>query len=120
MRSVPQIERYYDQFLLKLPSLRDKGRLFCAHWEIVERKGWNPRKYISLPVLDGARVAQLKLRSVLSNHDLTKVRRVRDIGCGPGTNTRHFLSCDYLGIDFFNEEIQSPAPSGGCTSPTAS
>jgi SAM-dependent methyltransferase len=64
--------------------------------------------------------AQLKLRPVLSNHDLTKVRRVRDIGCGPGTNTRHFLSCDYLGIDFFNEEIQSPAPSGGCTSPTAS
>jgi SAM-dependent methyltransferase len=51
--------------------------------------------------------AEPKLRPVLGNNDLTKVRRVLDIGCGPGTNTRHFLNCDYLGIDFNEEYISS-------------
>jgi SAM-dependent methyltransferase len=51
--------------------------------------------------------AEPKLRPVLTNNDLTKVGRVLDIGCGPGTNTRHFLNCDYLGIDFNEEYISS-------------
>jgi SAM-dependent methyltransferase len=51
--------------------------------------------------------AEPKLRPVLSNNDLTTVRRVLDIGCGPGTNTRHFLNCDYLGIDSNEEYISS-------------
>jgi SAM-dependent methyltransferase len=35
----------------------------------------------------------------LAHNDLRSVRRVLDVGCGPGTNTRHFPSSDYLGID---------------------
>jgi len=40
-----------------------------------------------------------KLRPVLDQNELTKVRRVLDVGCGPGTNTAHFRHADYLGID---------------------
>lgn len=40
-----------------------------------------------------------KLRPVFEENDLTKVRRVLDVGCGPGTNTAYFRHADYLGID---------------------
>jgi SAM-dependent methyltransferase len=43
--------------------------------------------------------ADKKLAPVLRNNDLSKVRRVLDVGCGPGTNTRHFSASDYLGVD---------------------
>ena len=33
----------------------------------------------------------------------TKVRRVLDVGCGPGTNARRFVGADYVGIDI-NEQ----------------
>ncbi len=40
-----------------------------------------------------------KLAPVLSHNDLGRVRRVLDVGCGPGTNTAYFARSDYLGID---------------------
>jgi SAM-dependent methyltransferase len=46
-----------------------------------------------------APVAERKLAPVLAHNDLRSVRRVLDVGCGPGTNTHHFRHADYLGID---------------------
>jgi SAM-dependent methyltransferase len=43
--------------------------------------------------------ADRKLAPVLARNDMAKVRRVLDVGCGPGTNTAYFASADYLGID---------------------
>lgn len=44
--------------------------------------------------------AEQKLAPLFAHNDLRTVRRVLDVGCGPGTNTHHFASADYLGIDF--------------------
>lgn len=43
--------------------------------------------------------AERKLAPLLGRIDLPRIRRVLDVGCGPGTNARHFLQCDYLGVD---------------------
>ena len=43
--------------------------------------------------------AELKFAPILAHNDLSRVRRVLDVACGPGTNTRHFAGADYLGID---------------------
>lgn len=43
--------------------------------------------------------ARAKLEPVFQYNDLRTVRRVLDLGCGPGTNTPHFAHCDYLGLD---------------------
>jgi SAM-dependent methyltransferase len=43
--------------------------------------------------------AELKFAPILAHNDLTRVRRVLDVGCGPGTNTHHFAGAGYLGID---------------------
>ena len=43
--------------------------------------------------------AERKLAPLLAHADLRRVRRVLDVGCGPGTNTHHFTGADYLGID---------------------
>ena len=43
--------------------------------------------------------AQQKLRPLLRHNDLSRVRRVLDVACGPGTNTPMFAHTDYLGID---------------------
>jgi SAM-dependent methyltransferase len=40
-----------------------------------------------------------KFRPILAHNDFGAVRRVLDVGCGPGTNTAQFAACDYLGID---------------------
>lgn len=40
-----------------------------------------------------------KLTPLLEHNDLRNVRRVLDVGCGPGTNTKLFAQTDYLGID---------------------
>jgi SAM-dependent methyltransferase len=40
-----------------------------------------------------------KFAPVLKRNDLSRARRVLDVACGPGTNTRHFAHADYLGID---------------------
>lgn len=43
--------------------------------------------------------ASAKLRPFLRHANLPKVRRLLDVGCGPGTNARAFESVDYVGID---------------------
>lgn len=43
--------------------------------------------------------ADQKFAPILAHNDLSRVRRVLDIGCGPGTNAKHFTHAEYLGID---------------------
>ena len=40
-----------------------------------------------------------KFAPILRNNDLGTVRRVLDVGCGPGTNCPYFDHTDYLGLD---------------------
>ena len=40
-----------------------------------------------------------KLAPVLRHNDVSAVRRVLDVGCGPGTNTARFAHADYVGVD---------------------
>jgi SAM-dependent methyltransferase len=40
-----------------------------------------------------------KLEPLLRHNDISRVRRVLDVGCGPGTNTAVFAHADYVGID---------------------
>lgn len=48
-----------------------------------------------------------KLAPFLGHVDPARLSRVLDVGCGPGTNTRHFLHCDYLGIDINPAYVES-------------
>jgi SAM-dependent methyltransferase len=43
--------------------------------------------------------ADAKLAPVLADTDFLQAHRVLDVGCGPGTNTRHFQRAEYLGLD---------------------
>jgi SAM-dependent methyltransferase len=43
--------------------------------------------------------AERKFAPVRAHNDIGRIRRVLDVGCGPGTNTHHFAHADYLGID---------------------
>jgi SAM-dependent methyltransferase len=43
--------------------------------------------------------ARQKLAPVLRHNDLSAVRRVLDVGCGPGTNADAFAHVDYVGVD---------------------
>jgi len=47
-----------------------------------------------------------KFAPVLAHNSLDRVRRVLDVACGPGTNTKYFAGVDYLGIDFNERYIQ--------------
>lgn len=51
--------------------------------------------------------AEQKLRPIRVHTDLSRVRRVLDVGCGPGTNTALFSGADYLGIDINDSYIES-------------
>jgi len=43
--------------------------------------------------------AEDKFAPVLARNDMQRVQRVLDVGCGPGTNARHFANASYTGID---------------------
>lgn len=43
--------------------------------------------------------AEAKFAPVLRHNDLDGVRRVLDVGCGPGTNAPKFAKAEYVGID---------------------
>ncbi len=49
--------------------------------------------------------AEQKFAPVLAHNDLSRVRRVLDVACGPGSNTHHFAGSDYLGLDFNSRYI---------------
>lgn len=50
--------------------------------------------------------AEQKFAPVLAHNDLSRIKRVLDVGCGPGTNTHHFAQSDYLGIDLNQRYIR--------------
>jgi SAM-dependent methyltransferase len=43
--------------------------------------------------------AERKFAPVLAHNNLRQVRRILDVGCGPGTNAHHFAHTSYVGID---------------------
>ena len=43
--------------------------------------------------------AEQKLAVLWRHNARSDVRRVLDVGCGPGTNAPHFRGCEYLGLD---------------------
>ncbi len=47
-----------------------------------------------------------KFVPVVQHNVLHRVRRVLDVACGPGTNTKYFTDADYLGIDFNERYIR--------------
>lgn len=51
--------------------------------------------------------AEAKFAAIRRHNDLSRARRVLDVGCGPGTNTHHFGGADYLGIDINPQYIEA-------------
>ena len=49
--------------------------------------------------------ADKKLAPVLSRQDMSRVRRVLDVACGPGTNAGYFSGVDYVGVDINDRYI---------------
>jgi SAM-dependent methyltransferase len=47
-----------------------------------------------------------KFAPIVEHNDLRGVRRVLDVGCGPGTNADQFQHADYLGIDWNERYIR--------------
>jgi SAM-dependent methyltransferase len=47
-----------------------------------------------------------KLEPFLAHTELTQVKRVLDVGCGPGTNAGLFAHADYLGLDWNDSYIR--------------
>ena len=43
--------------------------------------------------------ADEKFAPIAAHNDLQRVRRVLDVGCGPGTNAAYFAHAEYTGID---------------------
>lgn len=50
--------------------------------------------------------AAAKFEPVRRHNDLTQVRRILDVGCGPGTNVPMFPAGDYVGLDFNRRYIE--------------
>ena len=50
--------------------------------------------------------AEAKFAPIRRHNDLAAVRRVLDVGCGPGTNARHFAGTDYTGIDLNEKYLE--------------
>jgi SAM-dependent methyltransferase len=49
--------------------------------------------------------AERKFAPIAAHNDMSRIRRVLDVGCGPGTNVAHFAASDYLGIDLNPEYV---------------
>jgi SAM-dependent methyltransferase len=48
-----------------------------------------------------------KLSPLLKRGEIERAKRVLDVGCGPGTNTRVFDHADYLGVDINGDYIET-------------
>jgi len=57
--------------------------------------------------------AKAKFAPVREENDLTLVRNVLDVGCGPGTSRGHFPSAAYLGVDINPSYLQYAGAYGG-------
>jgi SAM-dependent methyltransferase len=53
--------------------------------------------------------AEAKLAPMRAHTDFTKLKRVLDVGCGPGTNAPHFAHADYLGVDINPQYVADAA-----------
>lgn len=51
--------------------------------------------------------AKAKFEPIVRHNDMSAVRRVLDVGCGPGTNAAWFAHTDYLGIDLNPDYVAS-------------
>ncbi len=51
--------------------------------------------------------ASRKLEPISQHNDLGSIRRVLDVGCGPGTNASTFAHADYIGVDLNPQYIES-------------
>jgi SAM-dependent methyltransferase len=47
-----------------------------------------------------------KLAPLRRHNDLSSIRRVLDVGCGPGTNAPLFKGLDYLGLDINRDYVE--------------
>jgi len=50
--------------------------------------------------------AEKKFAPVAARNDMSRVRRVLDVGCGPGTNADYFSGVSYLGVDLNPQYIR--------------
>lgn len=50
--------------------------------------------------------ARAKFAPIVQCNELSRVRRVLDVGCGPGTNSPLFKDVDYLGLDINPDYIR--------------
>jgi SAM-dependent methyltransferase len=50
--------------------------------------------------------AAQKFAPIRAHTDLHRVRRVLDVGCGPGSNAHHFADAEYLGVDLNEDCIE--------------
>jgi len=62
----------------------------------------HPRAYLFWQ----GKFAEQKLVPMKDRNDLSRVGRVLDVGCGPGTNTGCFAAASYLGVDMNPTYIQ--------------
>jgi SAM-dependent methyltransferase len=51
--------------------------------------------------------ATRKFAPVLAHNNVSRINRVLDVGCGPGTNSRQFTHAKYLGIDINPAYVES-------------
>lgn len=68
--------------------------------DVVMRWPWVYRLWMSGQV-------DKKFAPIVAHNDLRAVRRVLDVGCGPGTNAPQFAHTEYLGIDWNERYIRA-------------
>jgi ubiquinone/menaquinone biosynthesis C-methylase UbiE len=63
--------------------------------------------------------AEQKMIPLKAHNDLGGARRVLDVGCGPGTNARHFRASAYVGMDFNRRYVKDAHRRTGCLAAAA-